>query len=184
MPKMILLAALGLVVLAGGGSAYCLSPTLLTPTERSFLGVLERELPPGVRVFGKVRLAGIFAVKAGRERGVRQSALNRIDRKHVDFLPVRAADLVPLAGIGLDDRSHEAEDRRLRDALVDTVFAVSGLPLLQVAVRETYLSAELKAKVAALLAERKGTALVRGRSFAPPHTRSPRLLGIDQRSTC
>jgi hypothetical protein len=148
--------------LAGGGSACYRRPTLFTPTERSILGVLERELPPGVRVFGKVRLADIFGVKAGRERGARQSTLNRIDCKHVDFLLVRAADLVPLAGIELDDRSHEAEDRRQRDAFVDTVSAGTGLRLLHVAVQERYLSAELKAKVAALLAERTNTAPVRG----------------------
>ena len=49
---------------AGGAKrgVYYLRKTLFTAAERSFLGVLERALPPGVRVFGKVRLADIFGV--------------------------------------------------------------------------------------------------------------------------
>jgi hypothetical protein len=171
MPKVVLLAAIGLVGLAvlaalwrklTRGSVYYLRPMLFTPAERSFLGVLERELPPGVRVFGKVRLADIFGVKTGRRHSEWQRARNRIDRKHVDFLLVRAGDFAPLAGIELDDRSHEAEDRRQRDALVDAVFSGAGLPLLHVAVQKRYHPAELRAQIAALVAERKNVASDRG----------------------
>ena len=138
MPKIILTLAIVLVVFAvlavlklkaAGGAkrgVYYLRKTLFTAAERSFLGVLERALPPGVRVFGKVRLADIFGVQSGLDSSARQSARNRIDRKHVDFLLVGTDNLAPLAGIELDDRSHEAEERQERDALVDEVFAGLG----------------------------------------------------------
>jgi hypothetical protein len=131
---------------------YYLRKFLFTPAEQDFLRVLETVLPAGVRVFGKVRLEDIFGVVKGLDASERQAARNRINRKHVDFLLVRANDLAPAAGIELDDSSHEEEERQQRDALVDSVFASAGLPLLHVPVQKSYDAAELKAKLRALLA--------------------------------
>lgn len=161
--KLLLIVVVALIALAilailkaklrGSGKAgvYYLRKSLFTPAERSFLGVLEANLPSGVRLFGKVRLEDILGVKAGLEPGERQAARNRINRKHVDFLLVRVSDLAPLAGIELDDSSHEAEDRQQRDRFVDSAFASAGLPLLHVPVQKSYNPAEVKAKVQGLL---------------------------------
>lgn len=144
---------------AGGKTnAYSLRKALFTPAERSFLGVLDRELPAGVRVFGKVRLEDIFGVVNGLDPGTRQSARNRINRKHVDFLLVRATDFAPLAGIELDDRSHDAKDRQQRDAFVDEVFASGGLPLLHVPAEKSYNPAEIKATLVSILSARQAQA--------------------------
>ncbi len=164
MTKPLLIAAVVLIVMAilavlkakiGGtgakGSVYYLRKSLFTAAERSFLGVLESVLPAGVRVFGKVRLEDILGVKAGLERGERQAARNRINRKHVDFLLVRSNDLAPLAGIELDDSSHEEEDRQQRDEFVDEAFACAGLPLLHVPAQKSYNPTDLKAKLTATL---------------------------------
>ena len=150
----VVIALLAVLKLKAGAKrgVYYLRKALFTAAEQSFLGGLEQVLPPGVRVFGKVRLADIFGVQRGLDPSARQSARNRIDRKHVDFLLVRTDDLAPLAGIELDDRSHEEEERQERDALVDEVFAGAGLPLLHVPAQKTYDPADLKAKVASLLA--------------------------------
>ena len=126
---------------------YCLRKALFTPAERSFLGVMDKMLPQEVRVFGKVRLSDIFDVRKGETRGERQGARNRIDRKHVDFLLVRSSDLSLIAGIELDDSSHEEEDRQQRDAFVDTVFASAGLPLIHVPAQAAYAPAEVRAKL-------------------------------------
>ena len=145
-----LLAALKLKVAGkGAASSYYLRKSLLTPAERSFFGVLEPILPAGLRVFAKVRLEDIFGVVSGLERGARQTARNRINRKHVDFLLVRLSDLAPLAGIELDDSSHEQEERQQRDAFVDEVFKSGGIPLLHVTAQKAYNPAEIKAKIAA-----------------------------------
>jgi hypothetical protein len=164
MTKLYLIVAVVLIAIAvlavikakmasGGAKAgvYYLRRSLFTPAERSFLGVLESVLPPGVRVFGKVRLEDILGVKAGIERGERTSARNRINRKHVDFILVRSNDLAPLAGVELDDSSHDKEDRQQRDEFVDSAFAGAGLPLLHVPAAKSYNPANLKAQLAALI---------------------------------
>lgn len=166
MTKLIIIGVVVLIVvavlavlkakLAGSGGTkagvYYLRKTLFTPAERSFLGVLEPNLSPGLRVFGKVRLEDILGVKAGLERGERTAARNRINRKHVDFLLVRSSDLAPVAGIELDDSSHEEEDRQQRDAFVDEAFASAGLPLLHFPAQKTYNPADIRAKITSALA--------------------------------
>lgn len=139
---------------AGGvdkAGVYYLRKSLFSPAERSFLGVLDASLPPGVRIFGKVRLEDILGVVSGLERGERQAARNRISRKHVDFLLVRSSDLAPVGGIELDDSSHDADDRKERDSFVDSAFASAGLSLLHVPAQKSYNPAEVKSKIARLL---------------------------------
>ena len=57
----------------------------------------------------------------------------------------------PIVGIELDDKSHQREDRRERDAFVDGVFAAAKLPLLHVPVKRAYVVAEVAALVAPYL---------------------------------
>ncbi len=123
---------------------YVLRSSVLTPAERSFLGVLETLDFTGHRLFAKVRLADIFVVKGGLKGGNRQSAFNRIAGKHVDFLIVRHDDGAPVLGIELDDASHERTDRRERDLFVDEIFASAGLALLHIPARHGYALADVR----------------------------------------
>lgn len=157
-----LLLLLGLAVLAAAlrkkpGSSrpedaplpYRLKTSLLTPAERSFLGVLEKVLPEGVKVWPKVRLLDLLTVEArGSER---QAALNRVQAKHLDFLLVRARDAKPLLAIELDDRSHEQEARQARDRFLERLVGKIGLPLARVRVKEAYTLEEVRRMVEAHL---------------------------------
>ncbi len=137
----------------GGGKSdvYYLRKAIFTPAERSFLGVLDSVVGSEVRVYGKVRLEDIFGVKAGLDRSTRTAARNRINRKHVDFLLVRASNLTPICGIELDDSSHDEEDRQERDAFVDAVFASGGIPLVHVPAQKSYVASEIQAKLSAVI---------------------------------
>lgn len=130
---------------------YVVKPSVLSPAERSFFGVLRPLLPLGVDCLIKVRLGDVFALRKDLGTAERARAWNRIGQKHVDFLLVQSADLKPLAGIELDDSSHEREDRRQRDALVDEIFQSSKVPLLHVKVRETYNPESLSESLNAVL---------------------------------
>lgn len=140
---------------AGPGDAndYALRAVILTPAERSFLGVLEPLLPDDVGYLVKVRLGDVFTPRKGLDASRRTRARNRINQKHVDFLLIRTSDLKPLAGVELDDSSHDAEDRQKRDAFVDGVFQSCQLPLLHVPARATYNPNELRASIAGLISK-------------------------------
>jgi hypothetical protein len=131
---------------------------IFSPAERSFLGVLDGVLPEGVTWLGKVRLGDVFVTRKGLTASRRATAWNRINQKHVDFLLVRSRDFAPLAGIELDDRSHEENARKDRDAFVDQVFRSSNLPLLHIRAQEAYNQAQLRTDIAKLFEAPKRSA--------------------------
>jgi hypothetical protein len=117
-----------------------------TAAEARFLRVLDDALGEEYRVFGKLRLADLLDVRG--ERGAAWlRAFNQISAKHVDFVVCRRETLEVVAAVELDDRSHLAPGRQRRDAFVDRVFAVAGLPLARVPVRRAYLPDEIRAIV-------------------------------------
>jgi len=78
---------------------------------------------------------------------VNQAAFNRIDRKHLDFLLCDPTTLRPMVAIELDDASHARRDRVDRDAFVDKVLDVVGLPLVRIRAQMDYDPRELEARI-------------------------------------
>jgi Protein of unknown function (DUF2726) len=125
---------------------YVLRPTLFTAAERSFLGVLDQAVGTDFRVFGQVRLSDVADLKRGLPPRVRQSALNRIQAKHLDFVLCDPHTLEIKCAIELDDSSHAAQaSRRDRDAFLTSVCTSIGLPLVRIAAKHSYSVAELRA---------------------------------------
>jgi len=118
--------------------SYVLKNSLFTPAERSFLGCLDSVLSPDIRVFAKVRLADLFNVERTVDRSAWQSAFNKINSKHVDFILCRSTDLCPVLAIELDDKSHDREGRQQRDSFLKEIFAASNLPLIRFKVQKSY----------------------------------------------
>jgi len=116
---------------------------LFSPTERSFLGVLESVVQGRYRVFGKVRLAAVLAVDGGLTASARASAFNRIAQKHVDFLLCEPSTLAVIAVIELDDQSHQRPDRQARDGFLDAACTAAGVVLIRYPVRAAYTAAEV-----------------------------------------
>src|SRR5437899_5200107 len=92
--------------------------------ERSFYEILRR-LTPEHTVFAKVRLADVVYVKGTISR---QEHLNRIDRKHLDFV-VCDKNLAPVVAIELDDAYYDHTNRSSRDEFVEQVLAAAALPI-------------------------------------------------------
>ena len=124
---------------------------LFSAAERSFYGVLRQALDGSFVVFGKVRLGDVVqpARKLGRSQG--QTALNKINRKHLDFVICRADDLALLAAVELDDSSHRRRDRMERDVFVDNALKSAGIPVVRFAVKRGYDLAEVKTQLATYL---------------------------------
>jgi len=70
-----------------------------------------------------------------------------IARKHVDFLLCSTDTLKPIAGIELDDRSHEKLDRINRDHFVEEVYKVAKLPLIRFTNKNSYTLQEIREKL-------------------------------------
>lgn len=59
----------------------------------------------GYRVFGKVRVADVVALKPGLNPWARQGALNRIAAKHFDFVACRSSNLAVVCAMELAGQS-------------------------------------------------------------------------------
>lgn len=122
---------------------FKLRDDFLSPAELSFYQVLGAVVGDRATICAKVNLADLFFVATGDHRKNRAIA-NKIDRKHVDFLLCDPKTMRPLAGIELDDKSHNRADRKTRDELVGEVFANAGLPLLRLPVKQGYTRADVE----------------------------------------
>jgi hypothetical protein len=121
---------------------FKLRDDFLSKAEHSFYQVLRTVVGEQMLICPKVNLGDLFFVATGDHRKNRSLA-NRIDRKHVDFLLCDPKTVRPLVGIELDDKSHEREDRKTRDELVEAVFAAAGLPLVRVQVKSGYAPSDV-----------------------------------------
>src|SRR6516162_8905241 len=121
---------------------YALRDDFLSPAEQSFYQVLKSVVDGRLVICPKVALADLFFAKTGDARQNRV-ALNRIDRKHVDFLLCEPKTMRPVVGIELDDKSHDRPDRRERDAFVNGVFAAAKLAVVRILAQRGYQAAEL-----------------------------------------
>ncbi len=156
---LVVLAVLALVAkaLAGprgkGGeeSPYQKEPTLFTPAERSFLGVLEQAIGNEVRIMGKVRVADVLKVRPGLDAKARQSAFNRIQSKHLDFVACDPNDLSIRFAVELDDKSHDRTDRQNRDSFLDEAMEKAGLPIIRFVAKKGYSVQEVSDAIAGRL---------------------------------
>ena len=131
---------------------YTRTPALFTPAERSFLGVLDLAAGKDFRVFGKVRVGDVLSPRAGQDRSTRQIALNRINRKHFDFILCCPDDLTVLCAIELNDASHQRKDRQKHDEFLEKACRSAGLPLILFDARHAYSPMEISARIAEVIA--------------------------------
>lgn len=115
---------------------------LLSPAELNFFRVLSQVIGDECLITFKVRLADILAVRSGTSE--RQTAQNKINCKHVDFLICDKTELSAKFAIELDDKSHDLSSRIDRDDFVNDAFEAAGIPLVRVPVKRSYATDELK----------------------------------------
>jgi len=155
---LILVAFIGAVAAkkrVGGATSESLpyqpASALFSAAERSFLGVLDRAVGSDYRVFGKVRVADVAALKSGLSNSVRQVALNKVASKHFDFVVCRTSDLSLVCAVELNDKSHSSQRAQARDQFVAQVCRVIGLPLLTVQAQRTYSVPDIQSQFASLV---------------------------------
>ncbi len=130
------------------GFPYVPAKALFSAAERSFLVALDLAVGPEHRVFGKVRVADLAAVKPGLTSSARQGAVNRIGAKHFDFVVCRASDYSVVCAVELNDKSHTSKSAQARDAVKRQVCNAIGLLLFEVPAKREYSVSELKEQLA------------------------------------
>lgn len=103
----------------------------LTAIEQVLYFRLLDALPEHI-VLAQVQLSQIVGIKKGP---LWQTWFNKISRKSVDFLICRK-DASVIAAIELDDKSHEKDDRRERDADKDAAISGAGLRVIRWTVKD------------------------------------------------
>jgi hypothetical protein len=153
------LVVLGIVVvvvktMAGAGEEkskdfpYEKEPSLFTATESAFLAALDQAGGRQVRIIGKVRLADVVNVRSGLDNSARQTALNKILKKHLDFVACDPKTMAVQFVIELDDKSHRRPDRQERDQFLDQVMQTVGIPIYHFPAQRSYSPEEIKAMLA------------------------------------
>lgn len=123
--------------------------SFLSPAELAYFRILRMVFADRYLIFAQVTVLDLCDVV---DRSFNQGAVNRIDRKHVDFVLCHPRTLKPMVAIELDDSSHDRPYRRRRDAFLDEVFRVMGMKLVRQRVRLTYSVSEVTQRVEEALA--------------------------------
>jgi hypothetical protein len=116
-----------------------------TIAERQFFEVLNNVLKNEYLLLSKVRVADLFYFSKHQKN--KQSFLNKIQSKHVDFVLCEKNNFKPLLAIELDDSSHSRPDRVKRDDFIDQVFKDSNFPILHIRCSSQYNPEELIGKI-------------------------------------
>ena len=109
---------------------------LMTNRERVFFDNLINKIGDEYYIFPQIHLSSLLNHKIRGQSW--RGAFSHINQKSVDFVLCDKSNLSPKLIIELDDRSHEREDRIVRDDIVEEILRDSYLPLLRLKSSEDF----------------------------------------------
>lgn len=110
---------------------------LLTKTEYKFYLILKKKCDEqNLLICPKVRLEDFILVPL-EDFNEKQKYRGHIKSRHVDFL-ITDSNLHILAGIELDDPTHDTEQAKIIDEFKDNLFATIGIPLFRIKTNTRY----------------------------------------------
>jgi hypothetical protein len=126
---------------------YTLGQALFSPEEGAFLAALDDAVGGDYRVFGKVRLSDLVAVRRGVGRRFLERASARIEPMKIDFLVCgRTSTSVVCAVELVGGKPHKGRGRG-PDKALGRVCDALGLPLVRVPAAETYSAKALAEQI-------------------------------------
>lgn len=134
---------------------------LLSPAERDFYETLRQAAGDHYLIFAKVRLLDLLWLPQNLSN--RQTHINRVQAKHVDFVLCHPQTVAPALVIELDDTSHQLPERQERDTFLNEVLRCAGIPLLRVPVRKSFSASALRGQILETLGVRSRQEIVAAR---------------------
>lgn len=105
---------------------------LMTKNEWAFYKALKPVADKmNYSILCKTRVADLVDIEKGLNKSEWQTAFNRINKKHIDFILCKPENLYPILLIELDDNSHETEKGKERDKFIESVYEKTGYKLLR-----------------------------------------------------
>lgn len=101
----------------------------MTKNETALFKVLHEAVGSLYYIFPQVHLSAILDHEIYGQNW--KGAFSHINGKSVDFVLCDPKNLIPVAAIELDDKTHDLEDRKARDAEVERMLANARIPLFR-----------------------------------------------------
>lgn len=118
---------------------------MLSRAERALYEALRQAVGNRYTIFAKVRLLDLLWLPQNLSN--RQTHMNRVQAKHVDFVLCHPQTMAPALVIELDDASHRAPERQERDIFLNEVLRIAGIPLLRVPVMNSFSASALHGQI-------------------------------------
>lgn len=125
---------------------YGLKESLLTPSEKNFLSVLEKVVGDSFIIEKQVQLSRIVTPIDSNNNFINYKDFNQIKAKSIDFVLFNK-DYSPYLCIELDDLSHMRWNRQKRDAFVDKIMKDVGLRIIHIRASYSYNPEEIKKQI-------------------------------------
>jgi hypothetical protein len=107
----------------------------VSDAECALFHTLRKVVADRAHILAQVSLQQLFYFPAARseaQKSARGHWQNKVRAKSIDFLLCCPKTMKPLVAIEYDDRTHEKDARKTRDAEVERLFAAASLPLLRI----------------------------------------------------
>lgn len=126
-------------------------PSLFSPVERSFLGLLEKAVQNEYRIINRVKLADVLEVRDVAADKNRRSILLKLNAKYLDYVLCNPETMQVIAVLDLVNTHNKEGHKAVPDWFVSGALEAAGVPYLRIGIKAGYSVIELQAALAAKL---------------------------------
>ncbi|WNO62039.1 DUF2726 domain-containing protein [Rheinheimera sp. MMS21-TC3] len=122
--------------------------SIFSPVERSFLQLLEQAVSTEYKILNRVKLADIVEVKQGVADKARNSTLQKLNAKYLDFVLCDPADMRIIAVIDLVNNSTKEGHKAIPDWFVNGALDAATVPYLRMKIKTGYTANDIQNAIA------------------------------------
>ena len=123
-------------------------PALLSPVERSFLGLLEKAVQNEYRIVNRVKLADVLDVREQASDKSRRSIALKLNAKYLDYVLCEPDSMKVIAVLDLVNTHSKEGHKAVPDWFVSGALDAAGVPYLRIGIKAGYSVTELQAALA------------------------------------